>query len=70
MNATEGAPTLFTGATAIGSENGRCFVLTLDGCSVRMALPLEAGGAVELSEEEAWCLGQQLLLACRRAARR
>jgi len=66
----------FTGAVSIGSEDGRCFVVAIDAGAVRLGLPLEAGGAlgvqktVALSEDEAWCLAQQLLLACRRAARR
>ena len=61
----------FTGAVGVASEEGRSIVLATRGSEVWLTVPGKPDGSeYELSVEEAWCLAQQLLLACRRAARR
>ena len=62
----------FTGAVSIGSEEGRSIVLATLRGNVLLTVPGDGGLDRQfcLSSEEAWCLAQQLLLACRRVGRR
>jgi hypothetical protein len=63
----------FAGAVRVASENGRSIVIATVGEEIKLIVPPDVrnnlGAHYFLSEEEAWCLAQQLLLACRRAAR-
>lgn len=63
----------FTGAVSLGSTGGTSIVLATQYQDVLLTTPATSAGKVDetyrLSSEEAWCLAQQLLLACRRVGR-